>query len=104
MRHDRTTRRRGFSQHHPAVSGAIKSTSNYMELGVLMMPQAILAPEFPDGSLTISSAFSWMTIEVPSPVKTESIAVGSSDMPLVLNSVLSVPSGATVKLKGKSPA
>src|SRR5690348_12442973 len=31
---------------------------NYMEAGVLMRPQAILAPELPEGSVIMSSAFS----------------------------------------------
>ena len=43
--------------HLPGRDDAPLEVVDYIEAGVMMTPQAILAPEFPDGSVIMSSAF-----------------------------------------------
>jgi len=44
-----------------------------------MTPQAIRLPEFPEGSVFMSSPFSWMTMEVPPLARMLFGAVGSME-------------------------
>lgn len=43
---------------HTRLRSCFIDGARYIDAGVLMTPQAILAPEFPEGSVIMSSAFS----------------------------------------------
>ena len=60
-----------------------------------MMPQAIRPPALPAGSVFMSSAFSWIMMDVPPLVKTELGAVGSRVTSLFIRVALTVPSAFT---------
>ena len=49
------------------------------EPGCVITPQAMRLPELPDGSVFMSSAFSWTMIDVPPFANSESAAAGSSE-------------------------
>ena len=69
-----------------------------------MTPHAMRAPEFPPGSVSMSSGPAWIMMEVPPLAKTEFGAAGSREMDLTVNEDLSVPSDPTLRLRGMSPS
>src|SRR6185503_4861595 len=71
---------------------------NYIEI----VPQAIRAPEFPDGSVVMSSAFSWMTSDVP-PFEKSPLAASPNMTRVSVNVAFAVPLALTVKFS-MSPA
>ena len=61
-----------------------------------MTPQAMRSPEFPDGSVFMSSPFAWMTSAVPPPVKSD-VLPGPKLTRGSVTVTFAVPSDFTVK-------
>ena len=48
-----------------------------MQIYFVIAPQAMRSPELPEGSVFMSSALAWMTIDVPPLLKSEWLSVPS---------------------------